>query len=36
MAFFERGEWMEAWFPGYADEVTDLCRRINELLEQAS
>ena len=29
MAFFERTQWMQAWFPGYADEVIYLCRRIN-------
>jgi len=33
LAFFEREEWMRAWFPGYADEVTQLCRRLNALLE---
>jgi hypothetical protein len=33
MAFFEREEWMRAWFPGYAGEVTELCRRLNALLE---
>ncbi len=33
LAFFERPEWMHAWFPGYADEVIALCRRLNALLE---
>jgi len=33
LAFFERPEWMRAWFPGHADEVIDLCRRLNLLLE---
>ena len=33
LAFFERPEWMHAWFPGYAGEVSDLCRRLNSLLE---
>ncbi len=33
LAFFERPQWMRAWFPGYADEVVDLCRRLNALLE---
>jgi hypothetical protein len=33
MAFFERTEWMHAWFPGYAEEVIALCRRLNALLE---
>jgi len=32
-AFFERHAWMHAWFPGYADEVIALCRRLNTLLE---
>jgi hypothetical protein len=32
-AFFERPVWMRAWFPGYADEVIALCRRVNRLLE---
>jgi len=35
LAFFERPEWMRAWFPGYADEVTRLCRELNALLEPA-
>lgn len=33
MAFFERPDWMHAWFPGYADEVIGLCRQLNALLE---
>ncbi len=32
-AFFERSMWMHAWFPGYADEVTALCQRLNGILE---
>ena len=32
-AFFERSMWMQAWFPGYAIEVTALCQRLNTLLE---
>ena len=32
MAFFERREWMQAWFPGYADEVIALCRSLNREL----
>jgi hypothetical protein len=32
-AFFERPMWMHAWFPGYGDEVTDLCQRLNAILE---
>ena len=34
LAFFERPAWMRAWFPGYADDVIALCRRLNKLLEQ--
>jgi len=33
LAFFERPEWMHAWFPGHADEVIACCRRLNALLE---
>ena len=33
MAFFERSEWMHAWFPGFATEVIDACQRLNALLE---
>lgn len=33
MAFFERPDWMHAWFPGYADEVMSLCQQLNALLE---
>lgn len=33
LAFFERPEWMHAWFPGHAGEVIGLCRRLNLLLE---
>jgi hypothetical protein len=32
-AFFERPIWMHAWFPGYAEAVIALCRRLNALLE---
>jgi hypothetical protein len=32
-AFFQRPIWMKAWFPGYADEVIALCRRLNTILE---
>jgi hypothetical protein len=32
-AFFERPMWMQAWFPGYADEVIALCQRLNTILE---
>jgi hypothetical protein len=33
LAFFERAEWMEAWFPGHAAEVIECCRRLHTLLE---
>ena len=33
LAFYERAEWMRAWFPRYADEITDLCRRLCARLE---
>jgi hypothetical protein len=36
LAFFERPEWMEAWFPGYHDEVLALCRELNARLEKPS
>jgi len=32
-AFFERPMWMRSWFPGYADEVIAVCRRLNAILE---
>lgn len=35
-AFFERPAWMHAWFPGYAEDVIALCRRLNALLEPAA
>ncbi len=33
LAFFERPEWMAAWFPGYAGRAIALCRRIHEAVE---
>lgn len=33
LAFFERPEWMAAWFPGYVDDVIALCREIHEAVE---
>jgi hypothetical protein len=33
LAFFERPEWMRAWFPDRAEAVMDVCRRLNQLLE---
>jgi hypothetical protein len=33
LAFFDRPEWIRAWFPGAHGEVIALCRRLNALLE---
>jgi hypothetical protein len=33
LAFFERPEWMEAWFPDRSEQVIDVCRCLNALLE---
>ena len=33
LAFFDRPEWIRAWFPGRDGEVIGLCRRLNALLE---
>jgi hypothetical protein len=33
LAFFERREWMAAWFPGYEDDVIALCRELHRALE---
>lgn len=35
LAFFERPDWIRAWFPGRADEVIALCRRLNASLDTA-
>jgi hypothetical protein len=35
LAFYERPEWMAAWFPGYHEEVTALCRALHAALEGA-
>lgn len=35
-AFFERPQWIGAWFPGHAEEVIATCRRLNRLLEPES
>jgi hypothetical protein len=35
LAFFEREEWMRAWFPRHAGEVVRLCRRLHALLDVA-
>ena len=36
LAFFEREEWMHAWFPRHAAEITALCARLTALLENAA
>ena len=33
LAFFERPDWIRAWFPGRDAEVIALCRRLNAMLE---
>jgi hypothetical protein len=33
LAFFERPEWMHAWFPGRSEAVIECCRRLNAILE---
>ncbi|HEU4437742.1 MAG TPA: hypothetical protein VFT36_00740 [Methylomirabilota bacterium] len=33
LAFFDRPEWIRAWFPDSHDHVLALCRRLNALLE---
>lgn len=33
LAFFEREEWMRAWFPGCEADVVELCHRLELLLE---
>jgi hypothetical protein len=33
LAFFERPEWIRAWFPDAECEVLQLCRRLNAILE---
>ena len=33
LAFFERPQWIEAWFPGYHQEVIEICRTLNAHLE---
>jgi hypothetical protein len=33
LAFFERPEWIHAWFPGDAEAIIAVCRRLNSLLE---
>ena len=33
LAFFDRPDWIRAWFPGQHVEVLALCRRLNALLD---
>jgi hypothetical protein len=35
LAFFDRPDWIRAWFPGADAEVLAVCRRLNALLEGA-
>lgn len=36
LAFVDRPEWMRAWFPRHAEEITILCRRLADVLEPAT
>ena len=36
LAFFDRPEWIRAWFPESHERVLPLCRRLNALLEPAT
>jgi hypothetical protein len=36
LAFFERPEWIHAWFPGYHEEVIAICRELRAELDSAS
>jgi hypothetical protein len=33
LAFYERPQWMDAWFPGRAADVMARCRKLRALLE---
>jgi hypothetical protein len=35
LAFFDRPDWLRAWFSGYDRDVLELCRRLNGLLESS-
>jgi len=35
LAFFERPDWIRAWFPAVHGEVLAVCERLNALLEPA-
>jgi hypothetical protein len=36
LAFFERPEWMRAWFPRRVDEITRLCARLHALVDHTA
>ncbi len=36
LAFYDRPEWIRAWFPGRDDEVIALCRRLNAMIENST
>ena len=36
LAFFERTDWMHAWFPSGAEVVIRLCRRLNALVDRTA
>ena len=36
LAFFERVEWMAAWFPGYHGEIVAVCRELAAALEEVA
>jgi len=33
LAFFDRPEWIRAWFPGAHAEILAICQRLNALIE---
>jgi len=33
LAFFERADWIRAWFPGQDGEVVETCRRLARILD---
>jgi hypothetical protein len=36
LAFFERPDWLRAWFPGRSTEILARCQQLNTLLEPIS
>ena len=36
LAFYERPEWMAAWFPTDHEEITELCRELTSALERSA